>query len=219
MCHKGDVSNFRATSRRAARRVPSANNRCHTPHTSCFCLVYSWSSEHGAKAGGQIKKSTKRGTCPPPTPAMSSSPSADTPDPHGAEPSSPPQSSEHQAQSQLWSLETQPTVHDLHRGRIPNTPLASATISFVLGSIFALAARALLLNLGLSAALFDFVKEGKVAGGTLAFNRPLVQLSFFLVVWPAFHWGEFAVTAGWNRARATVDCTCLGFLGAGMEAH
>jgi hypothetical protein len=22
----------------------------------------------------------------------------------------------------------------------------------------------------------------------------------------AFHWGEFAVTAGWNRQKASVDC-------------
>lgn len=110
------------------------------------------------------------------------------------------------SQSQLWSLETQPTVRDLHKGRIPNTPLASATISFLLGSIFALAVRALFVNLGLSAVLFDLVRTGKVALGTIAFNNPHVQLSFFFATWSAFHWGEFAITAGWNRARATVDC-------------
>jgi len=74
----------------------------------------------------------------------------------------------------------------------------------------------LFVNLGLSAALFE---GGKVAGGSIAFNRPLVQLSFFFMAWSAFHWGEFATTAGWNRARATVDCKCFGFLGADMEAH
>jgi hypothetical protein len=52
----------------------------------------------------------------------------------------------------------------------------------------------------------DLVKTGKVAGGTIAFNNPLVQLSFFFATWSAFHWGEFAMTAGWNRARASVDC-------------
>lgn len=158
---------------------------------------------------------------------MSSSPSADTPNPHeGGAPSTAPDGSQSfergmpsQTQSQLWSLETQPTMLDLHKGRIPNTPLASATISFLLGSVFALAVHMLFVNLGLSAALFDLVKAGKVARGTIAFNRPFVQLSFFFVAWSAFHWGEFATTAGWNRARVTVDCKYLGFLGASMEAH
>ena len=147
---------------------------------------------------------------------MSSPPSVDGSNPHEAEPSSTlpagtrsferVSSSRLQSQSQLWSLETQPTVLDLHKGWIPNTPLASATISFLLGSIFALAVRALFVNLGLSAALFDLVKTGKVAAGTIAFNRPLVQLSFFFMTWSVFLWGEFAITAGWNRPRVSVDC-------------
>jgi len=143
---------------------------------------------------------------------MSSGLSADSPNPHEAEPSSTSpngtQSFERvsSSQPQLWSLETQPSTPDLHKGRIPNTPLASATISFLLGSIFASAVWTLFVNLGLSTALFDLVKTGKVAGGTIAFNNPLVQLSFFFATWSAFHWGEFVMTAGWNRARATVDC-------------
>ena len=145
---------------------------------------------------------------------MFSSPSIDKSNPHEAEPSSSPpigtqsfeRVSSSQLQSQLWSLETQPALLDLHKGWIPNTPLASATISFLLGSTFALAVRALLVNLGLFAALFDFVKTGKVAVGTMGFNNPLVQISFFFASWSAFHWGEFATTAGWNRPRATVDC-------------
>ena len=147
---------------------------------------------------------------------MSSPPSVDASNPHEAEPSSTlpagtrsferVSSSRLQSQSQLWSLETQPTVLDLHKGWIPNTPLASATISFLLGSVFALAVRALFVNLGLPAAFFDFVKAGKVAAGTIAFNRPLVQLSFFFMTWSVFHWGEFAITAGWNRPRVSVDC-------------
>ena len=145
---------------------------------------------------------------------MSSPPSVDASNPREAEPSSTPPAgtqsfervSSSQLQSQLWSLETQPTVLDLRKGWIPNTPLASATISFLLGSIFALAVRALFVNLGLSAALFDLVKTGKVAVGTIAFNKPLVQLSFFFMTWSVFHWGEFAITAGWNRPRVTVDC-------------
>jgi len=61
-----------------------------------------------------------------------------------------------------------------------------------------------------------FVNLG-LSEGTIAFNRPLVQLSFFFVTWSAFHWGEFAVTAGWNRARANVGCKCRGFLRASMK--
>jgi len=111
--------------------------------------------------------------------------------------------------SPYWSLETQPAVFDLHKGRIPNTPLASATISFLLGSIFALAVRVLLVDLGVPAVLLDLVQAGKLTGGTIASNVPLVQLSFFFATWSAFHWGEFAVTAGWNRARVSVDSYLL----------
>jgi protein-S-isoprenylcysteine O-methyltransferase len=32
------------------------------------------------------------------------------------------------------------------------------------------------------------------------------QLGFFIAAWSGFHWGEFAVTAGWNLEKCSVDC-------------
>ena len=74
------------------------------------------------------------------------------------------------------------------RGSIPNTPLAASTISFLLGGAFAL---------GFS----HFLQGG--------FSSPwwaTYQLGFFVAAWSAFHWGEFAVTAGWNLEKCSVDC-------------
>lgn len=87
-------------------------------------------------------------------------------------------------------LETIPdlTTKQPH-GTIPNTPLAVSTISFCLGSIFAL---------GFS------VFWG---GGLSSLWFATYQLAFFVASWSAFHWGEFAVTAGWNREKVSVDCT------------
>ncbi|KAK0490876.1 Isoprenylcysteine carboxyl methyltransferase family-domain-containing protein [Armillaria novae-zelandiae] len=59
-------------------------------------------------------------------------------------------------------------------GRIPNTPLAASTISFLLGSLFSLGV-----------------------------------LTFAAAAWSAFHWGEFAVTAGWNLEKCSVDSFLL----------
>jgi hypothetical protein len=73
-------------------------------------------------------------------------------------------------------------------GTIPNTPLAVSTISFFLGSIF---------SLGFSVFL---------GGGLSSFWFATYQLAFFVASWSAFHWGEFAVTAGWNRDKVSVDC-------------
>jgi protein-S-isoprenylcysteine O-methyltransferase len=73
-------------------------------------------------------------------------------------------------------------------GTIPNTPLAVSTISFLLGSVFAL---------GLSVFL---------SGGLSSFWFATYQLAFFVASWSAFHWGEFAVTAGWNREKVSIDC-------------
>lgn len=86
-------------------------------------------------------------------------------------------------------LETipEPTVARPH-GDIPNTPLAISTISFFLGSIFALG-------------LLVFL-----SGGVDGFSFATYQLGFFVASWSAFHWGEFAVTAGWNRQKVSVDC-------------
>jgi hypothetical protein len=86
-------------------------------------------------------------------------------------------------------LETIPdlTTSQPH-GTLPNTPLAVSTISFILGSIF---------SLGFLVFLF---------GGLSGFWFATYQLAFFVASWSAFHWGEFAVTAGWNREKVSVDC-------------
>lgn len=73
-------------------------------------------------------------------------------------------------------------------GSIPNTPLAASTISFLLGGSFALG-------------FYLFLQGG--------FSSPwwaTYQLGFFVAAWSAFHWGEFAVTAGWNLEKCSVDC-------------
>ncbi|KIJ99362.1 hypothetical protein K443DRAFT_679981 [Laccaria amethystina LaAM-08-1] len=87
-------------------------------------------------------------------------------------------------------LETIPTTNN-PRANIPNTPLASAAIAFSLGSIFAIGALTFLL------------------GGFP--NIPLLtyQLGFFLAAWALFHWAEFAVTAGWNLEKCSVDSYLL----------
>ncbi|KAF8138429.1 Isoprenylcysteine carboxyl methyltransferase family-domain-containing protein [Boletus edulis] len=76
-------------------------------------------------------------------------------------------------------------------GSIPNTPLAASTISFLLGGSFTLG-------------LFLFLQGG--------FSSPwwaTHQLGFFVAAWSAFHWGEFAVTAGWNLEKCSVDSFLL----------
>ena len=86
-------------------------------------------------------------------------------------------------------LATNPTDTSLQpRGLISNTPLSVSLISFLLGSLF-------------SVGILLFVTDGL---GTYWWTT--YQLGFFLAVWSAFHWGEFAVTAGWNRDKCSVDC-------------
>lgn len=85
-------------------------------------------------------------------------------------------------------LETVPSPGQRQsHGTIPNTPLVASLISFLLGSVFAL---------GLSTFL--------LGGGRWWWTTS--QLGFFLAAWSAFHWGEFAVTAGWNMEKCSVDC-------------
>lgn len=81
------------------------------------------------------------------------------------------------------------SVTQEHRGRIPNTPLAASTISFLLGIVFCLG-------------MLTFL-----SGGFDIYWWSTYQLGFFAASWSAFHWGEFAVTAGWNREKCSVDCT------------
>lgn len=79
-------------------------------------------------------------------------------------------------------LETKPIPSVSKTGNcIPNTPLAASTISFLLGCLF-------------------------TVGVAILISGRLYQLGFYLAAWSAFHWGEFAVTAGWNREKCSVDC-------------
>jgi len=94
---------------------------------------------------------------------------------------------------QRGNLETIPSspAHTPH-GDIPNTPLVASTIAFFLGVIFAL---------GLPARL--------LIGETSMFWWYTYPLAFFVSAWSAFHWLEFAVTAGWNREKCSVDSFLL----------
>ncbi|VDB85438.1 unnamed protein product [Peniophora sp. CBMAI 1063] len=86
------------------------------------------------------------------------------------------------------TLETTPRM-DVKQptARIPNTPLAASTVSFLLGSVF-------------------------MSGAIGFLSSPAwmpYQLGFYLASWALFHWGEFAVTAGWNREKCSIDSFLL----------
>jgi protein-S-isoprenylcysteine O-methyltransferase len=66
-------------------------------------------------------------------------------------------------------------------------PLVVSTIAFLLGGVFALGALTF-----------------SVGGFRLWWTT--YQLGFFVAAWAGFHWGEFAVTAGWNLEKCNVDC-------------
>jgi len=76
-------------------------------------------------------------------------------------------------------------------GKLANTPLVVSIISFLLGGVCLL-----------GCSLF-------VTGGYSGFWWSTWQLGFFVQTWAFFHWAEFAVTAGWNRARCNVDSFLL----------
>lgn len=86
------------------------------------------------------------------------------------------------------SLETKP-IHVKPQGSIPNTPLASATIAFILGGFF---------TAGLCMTASDLI--------SLRISFPY-QLGIYLSSWAFFHWAEFGVTAGWNLEKCTIDCS------------
>ncbi|KAF5344067.1 hypothetical protein D9758_008859 [Tetrapyrgos nigripes] len=88
-------------------------------------------------------------------------------------------------------LHTAPRADVKTNGHLPNTPLTASLISFLLGSIFSLG---LLLFL---------------TGGVQTYWWATYQLGFFVAAWAAFHWGEFAVTAGWNLEKCSVDSFLL----------
>lgn len=84
-------------------------------------------------------------------------------------------------------LSTIPSVDVRIAGNLPNTPLSAATIAFSLGTVFCF---------GFSIFL----------GGLSAYWWMTYQLGFFVAAWAAFHFGEFAVTAGWNLEKCSVEC-------------
>jgi len=93
------------------------------------------------------------------------------------------------------ALETIPTdAANPYRGKyIPNTPLGASIISVCLSMVFTLG-------------LLLFLR------GPIVFGLQDDQwrfLGFFLACWAGFHWGEYAVCAGWNRARCSVDSFLL----------
>lgn len=95
----------------------------------------------------------------------------------------------HRTMAKSHPLDTIPTDTSLRpRGAIPNTPLAVSAVSFLLGSIFALG-------------FLTFA-----VGGFQRFWWSTYELGFFVASWAVFHWGEFAVTAGWNKDKCSVDC-------------
>ncbi|KAG6911201.1 hypothetical protein DXG01_003068 [Tephrocybe rancida] len=92
--------------------------------------------------------------------------------------------------AQKHPLQTIPATHE-PLGNIPNTPLAVSTIAFLLGGVF-------------SVGLFMFAN-----GGFGGYWWASAQLGFFVAAWAGFHWGEFAVTAGWNLEKCSVDSYLL----------
>lgn len=86
------------------------------------------------------------------------------------------------------ALETVPIPEAQPHGNIPNTPLASSFIAFSLGIVFTL-----------GSLLFAL---GGYPGSVWLTDR----LGAYLAFWALFHWLEFAVTAGWNREKLSVDC-------------
>ncbi|KAJ3550055.1 hypothetical protein NMY22_g652 [Coprinellus aureogranulatus] len=89
------------------------------------------------------------------------------------------------------SLETVPVKGTPTNGNIPNTPLASSLIAFCLGSAFTLGSLLLIF--------------GGYPGSTWLTS----QLGAFIASWALFHYLEFAVTAGWNREKCSVDSYLL----------
>ncbi|KAF7292419.1 Protein-S-isoprenylcysteine O-methyltransferase [Mycena chlorophos] len=84
-------------------------------------------------------------------------------------------------------------------GRIPNTPLAISLVSFLLGSTFALGVATTLSGNPLTPAPAFHDAPWWLTG----------QLGFFVAAWATFHWGEYAVTAGWNLEKCSVDSFLL----------
>ncbi|KIJ56619.1 hypothetical protein M422DRAFT_149757 [Sphaerobolus stellatus SS14] len=89
------------------------------------------------------------------------------------------------------TLETIPqTASNKPHGTLPNTPFAASVTAFLLGTCFAT-----------GSAMF--------ALGGFGYWWTTYQLGFYLAAWSLFHWAEFAVTAGWNRPKCSIDSFLL----------
>lgn len=95
---------------------------------------------------------------------------------------------------QSGPLETVPAKGVPTNGNIPNTPLASSFIAFCLGTVFTLGS-------------LLFVAGGY--GSSWLTSWLTSQFGAFAASWAIFHYLEFAVTAGWNREKCSVDCECM----------
>ena len=101
------------------------------------------------------------------------------------------------------ALELRPVGPSQPHGRIPNTPGAVSLISFVLGGICFLSLSLLCSRV----AILSIVYRGPGGHGEYwSWKLAAPPLGFFLAAWSFFHWAEFAVTAGWNREKCSVDC-------------
>ena len=95
------------------------------------------------------------------------------------------------------SLEMRPAGASQPHGTIPNTPAMVSLISFLLGTMFAF-----------SLVVFAQADLACLWAGHCDESGSVLtpRLGFFMGAWSAFHWGEFAVTAQWNREKVSVDC-------------
>ena len=91
---------------------------------------------------------------------------------------------------QSGPLETVPAKGVPTNGNIPNTPLASSFIAFCLGTVFTLGS-------------LLFVAGGY--GSSWLTSWLTYQFGAFAASWAVFHYLEFAVTAGWNQEKCSVD--------------
>lgn len=96
------------------------------------------------------------------------------------------------------SLEMHPVSSSQPHGTIPNTPAMVSLISFLLGGLCFT-----FLSVFLKTSLSN-VWDGSCIESRWYFITP--QLAFFVAAWGAFHWGEFMVTAQWNREKCSIDC-------------
>ena len=95
----------------------------------------------------------------------------------------------------------QPTKQQQSHKYIPDTPCAVSVVSFLLGGLC-------FLSLSNVYSKFDVLLDpglGTQRGSWWA----TPQLGLFVGALSCFHWAEFAVTAGWNRERCSVDCRLL----------